>query len=367
MSYFTLSPSCVSIFSMTEREELFTKTEEKIEETTKLLRAHFYDLGLTLFRHPDILPSQMGVSLNKAAAEAEKAMKESEGRLDKNKEFTLEYDQRKERKLLLDDESERIRGEEKEIRLRLGALIYEQCSLDLLPRDKFSAIYLDSDEEKSLNENAISRSFWKRIKAASALNVMHKNAHNRYLDYSSFADSDDCAILISGQKAHELISALRDVETRRKENNTEQSDLEGYLSENLQRRKGLSKSALEDEKIDVEEKETAFRECIINYGNYLYDRGGSWIDEKTPPDVLDIVQAILENQKAYSSLNSERSRIEKEAKADDYKALIESEKEKIRILEEEKRKIDDQISGIEKEIERLESLVERIFKNQDRF
>lgn len=351
---------------MTSREELFVRTEEKIEETTRLLRKHFYDLGIILFKNPSILPSTMGVSLKKASDEAEKALEEARLKKKDDEDFIAQYDEKKERKLEKDGESEKKREEEKELRLRIGALIYEQCSLGLLPREKFSSVYIDSDEEKALNEKALSRSFFKRVKASSALAILRKNLSSRYLDYSSFADNEENAILISGRKAEELISSLQSVMESRKAISSEESELEIYLGENLQRRRALSKSQLEEEEASLEEKQNAFNECIINYGNYLYDRAASWIGESTPSSVLDIVQSILESQRTYSSLNKERALIEKQAKADDYKTLIESEKEKIRILEGEKDKIDLQIAEIQKEIERLEGLVERIFKNQDR-
>ena len=101
---------------------------------------------------------------------------------------------------------------------------------------------------------------------------------------------------------------------------------------------------------------------MINYGNYLYDRGGSWIGETTPSEILDILQKIIEIQNEYRELNERKQRLQKEAKADDYKALIEEEKEKIKILLGEREKIDMQIEDIEKEIKRLESLVDRLVK-----
>ena len=54
------------------------------------------------------------------------------------------------------------------------------------------------------------------------------------------------------------------------------------------------------------------------------------------------------------------NRLKKEAKADDYKALIEEEKAKILILQKEKERIDQQIAQIENEIERLEGSIDRL-------
>ncbi len=350
---------------MTTREELFRETEEKIENTTLKLRSHFFDLGIMLFRNPDLLPGGMGVSLVKAAESAETALREAEEKKKDDESFAEEYDAKKREKIEKDDRLEGLRESEREIRLKLGALIYEQCSLDLLPRESFSSVYADTDEEKSLAEKSRSRSFWSRLRSSSALSRMKRSDRERYLDYSSFADNDATAILISGEKAQNLVKELCDVKSERGLISEEDEKLEEYLSENLSRRKNLEKGGMEEDGSSLEAKKAEFDECIINYGNYLYDRGGSWIGENTPTEVLDALQLILENQNEYGSLLKKREQLQKEAKADDYKALIEEERNKIRILEEEKGRIDTQIEEISKEIERLESLVERLVRTQE--
>ena len=350
---------------MTTREDLFRETEEKIDDTTRKLRSHFFDLGIMLYRNPDLLPSEMGVSLVKAATEAEEALKRAGEKKDDDFRFVDEYDRKKSEKIEKDERLETLRLSEKDMRLKLGALIYEQCSLDLLPRESFSSVYADSDEEKNLSEKSQSKSFWSRFRSSSALSRMKKSDTTRYLDYSSFADNDATALMISGEKAQDLISELRSVKEERSGVQAEEETLEAYLSQNLQRRKALEKGGLDEDDSTLEEKKTGFDECIINYGNYLYDRGGSWIGENTPTEVLDCLQVILENQNEYARLQKRREQLQKEAKADDYKALIEEERNKIRILEEEKSRIDSQIDEIGKEIERLESLVERLVRTQD--
>lgn len=357
--------SCVIIFSVTEREELFKETEDKIDETTKELRGHFYDLGLILFNNPEILPYGMGVSLLKASKEAYDSLREAREKKNGDEAFIKEYEERKEKKIKTETALEELREKEKETRLILGALIYEQCSLSLLPREKFSSVYDDSDREKELVKTTGGSSFFRKLRASSELTLMRKNDRNRYLDYSSFADDEENAVLITGEKAQNLVSVLMDIKKKREILSGDASGDEVFLTEGLSRYRSLEKGGIEDDKTSLEEKENAFHECMINYGNYLYDRGGTWIGENTPAEVLDIFEKILESQKEYARLNECRKQLEKEAEADDYKALIKSEKEKIRILTDEKTKIDMQIGEIEKEIERLENLLKRLFRNQD--
>ena len=48
---------------MVTREELFRETEERIEDTTEVLRSFFHDLGEAVYKDQSVLPISMGVSL----------------------------------------------------------------------------------------------------------------------------------------------------------------------------------------------------------------------------------------------------------------------------------------------------------------
>lgn len=87
---------------MNSREELFKETEDRIDQTTNELRKYFFDLGIMMFHNPDILPSQMGVSLIKATKEAEDNLKNAQEKEQSDALFILEFDKKKERKLEVD-------------------------------------------------------------------------------------------------------------------------------------------------------------------------------------------------------------------------------------------------------------------------
>ncbi len=347
---------------MVTREELFRETEEKIEETTEVLRSFFHDLGEAIYKDQSVLPVQMGVSLLEVVKKAENDMNTAFSSREDDKAFSVEFDETKNRKTWVDDEMEKLREEEKDIRLCIGALIYEQCSLGLLDRDRFSSVYADSDEEKKLSEKAEAKSLFSRLSSRSALSRMKRSDNSRYLDYSSLIDNEENAVSLSGGNAETLVKKLEAVKEKRALLFQEKEEKDIYLSQNIARRKALEKGGLESDDERVEDSLSAYNEALINYGNYLYDRGGSWIGETTPPEILDILQKIIEIQNEYRELNERKSRLQKEAKADDYKALIEEEKEKIKILLGEREKIDMQIEDIEKEISRLEGLVEKLVK-----
>ena len=347
---------------MVTREELFRETEEKIEDTTEVLRSYFHDLGEAIYKDQSVLPAPMGVSLLEEVKKAENDMNQAFASREDDKEFITQFDEIKERKTIVDDEMENLREKERNLRLRIGALIYEQCSLGLLDRDRFSSVYADSDEEKKLSEKAEGKSIISRLSSRSALSRLKRSDNSRYLDYSSLVDDEENAVSLSGGNAVTLMKNLEEIKEKRAILFQEKEDKGYYLSQNISRRRLLEKGGVEKDDEKVEDSQVAYKEALINYGNYLYDRGGSWIGETTPSEILDILQKIIEIQNEYRELNERKQRLQQEAKADDYKALIEEEKEKIKILLGEREKIDMQIEYIEKEIKRLESLVDRLVK-----
>ena len=200
---------------MVTREELFQETEERIEEITEVLRTCFHDLGEAVYKDQSVLPVKMGVSLLEEVEKAENEMKEALSCREEDNEFVAQFDEIKERKTEVDDEMENLRVEERDVRLCLGALIYEQCSLGLLDRSRFSSVYADSDEEKKLSEKAEGKSLFSRLSSRSALSRMKRSDNSRYLDYSSLIDDEENAVSLSGGNAETLVKKLESVKESR--------------------------------------------------------------------------------------------------------------------------------------------------------
>ena len=95
---------------------------------------------------------------------------------------------------------------------------------------------------------------------------------------------------------------------------------------------------------------------------YLPETPISKIGRFLPQGIQEHKREIRSFMPRYGCINERKNQLKAEAKADDYKALIEEEKERIRILEGEREKIALQIEDIKKEIAMLESLVDRLIK-----
>lgn len=345
---------------MRAREEVAAELEEKLDSVAEDIRSEYYNLGLYLFENADSLDIPMGKKLFDGVKEAECEKQRSKELLDDSKKFISEYKEKAEMAENLKDQINVKRGENKMIKLRLGALIYEQCSLSLLDSSLFSEVYKDAKEEKRYRDKAESNAFLDRIFSKHGKAKMQRNNDSRFLSYAEYALDKKAIESLSGDNAKDLYKDAESSTKELKELSSSLDDLNAEIKAMEDRRRTLEKGDLERQENASFEAEDRLREQVIGYGNYLFDKGASWIGETTPTAVLDYLDSILKKQQEYSSLTNTMARLKKEAKADDFKALIEEEKAKILILQKEKERIDMQIAQIENEIERLEGSIDRL-------
>lgn len=345
---------------MGSREELQREIEDKIESQKELLSSYFYSLGSMAFNKEE----ELGITLaGKLKGEAENALihrDEAEAELKKLSSFHEEYQRKSVRKseleTLISDVEDRIRDE----KIKLGAVIYEKCSLQRLDNAIFSTIYKDVRNEKALVDKQEKGSIFSKFISRAGLNNVRASQEKRYLRYADEIIDRNLASVLKGDSAETILGMMDKDNDLIRETKAELAELVLFLDQHEDEDRKLERSGL-DEAIEwADKKNSEYYESVVNYGNYLYDKGSSWVGENTPSEILDLLQSIIEGQDAYARLYSTRERLRKEAKADDYKSLIEQEKAKILILNKEKEKIDIQIAKIETEIQRLSNLIDRL-------
>ncbi len=345
---------------MRAREEVAAELEERLNNVAEEIRSEYYSLGLYLFSNADSLNIPMGKKLLDGVKEAEADKIRAQELLTESKRFLSEYKDKAQRAESLRDQINVKRGENKMVKLRLGALIYEQCSLSLLDKALFSSVYKDVEEEKRYIDKSGSNAFLDRIFSKHGKAKMQRSNDSRFLSYAESALDKKTFEALNGENAKALYSDAASSTEELKVLSSALEDLNIEIKTMEDRRRALEKGELEKLDSASYEADDRLREQVIGYGNYLFDKGASWIGENTPSDVLDYLDSILKKQQEYTSLTATMARLKKEAKADDIKALIEEEKAKILILQKEKERIDMQIAQIENEIERLEGSIDRL-------
>ena len=347
---------------MGSREELQREIDEKIENQKELLSSYFYKLGSAAFQNEENLSIILGTKLKREAEDAKINSEEASAELSKLTQFHEDYLKKSERRDELEHLISNIKDTLSEEKIKLGAIIYEQCSLSLLDNAIFFDIYKDVNSEKKYIKNLEDGSIWGKFASKAGLGKVRSSQDKRYLKYADSIIDRGLSTALKGESAKKILSSIEKNMETFSEMKAELDEISSFLDLHAEEHRKLEKSELEEAHKWAEEKEVAYYDSIVTYGNYLYDKGSSWVGENTPADILDLLENIIKSQAEYSSLYSTRERLKKEAKADDYKALIEQEQTKILILNREKEKIDIQIAKHEAEIKKLNAMIDRLEK-----
>ena len=331
-----------------EKEEI----EKEIEEESESFRHLSASLGSLMFSS-SVLKEESG-ALRAALSDIRKRKDEENRNLLIMKETVSSYEERKERKDALDREIESGVEEIRALSIRLGAAIYEQCSFSIPDKAIFACAYKDLEEENKLSSQ--SSPFLRIINHGKAA-IRRIGRDSRYSAYADAAISSDTPLEGNALSLrNEIIEKGKKLEEMKGERNALLSSLESDSDSYKEMvHSSIAAATAEIEKLEEEELDASSR-----LGSFFFDNGERWIDENTAPEALDSVENLLASSKRLDELKREKERIERDAKRDEYLALIESEEAKIRVLEEDKARLDAEIDGIRGEIERLKREIDKL-------
>lgn len=345
-----------TLLAMQAIDELMAQIEEKEESIRESIRDAELQLGMEAVRVREALGLRVGGKLLEAAIDASAAVA-SAAEAAENGRALLDERRR------LEDELEHLMreassedGEKRRLSIRLGAMIYEQCSFSLLDRDVFRIVYDDVEEDRRLEERD-DGSFISRLVGSGKARMRRMGEEGRFISYAAIALKSDARL--DGENAAALLSSLKALEERRRTQGEEIAALQGKLAEGREKAR-MEERSLESSAAHIGTLRRSEEEALVSYGSYLYDKGSEWIGEDTPSSILDAIEALLKLHDSYDEVQHEKDRLGREAKADDYRAMIESEEGKIMVLEKEKERIDREIAQIRREIDSLKMRIRRL-------
>ena len=341
---------------MSAIEELSLEIEEKEKTIREGIRGAELRLGLTAIKYREVLGLKVGGRLLEAALDATAATSDAIAKDESSKAFLDSFrDENAKLEEALSDEKAR-EAEIRRLSIRLGAMIYEQCSFSLLDKNSYRVVYDDVEADRKLEENG-SGTFFSRILGSSKAKMRKIGEEGRFISYTELAIKSGSPL--DGENASSLLESIISLRDRKAEAEKEIKALEEKLSSDTEKARAAEKGLLgsADRLRTLQNTE---EDAIVSYGSYLYDKGSEWIDKDTPSDILDILEDLLRLHKEFDDVLAEKDRLDREAKADDYRAIIESEEGKIMVLEKEKERIDREIAEIKKEIEGLRMRIERL-------
>lgn len=333
------------------------ESSEKIEEKSDELRSLFYALGRLISSEKERPP--VGKALLDRVISLRGQIEDIELLMEREEKMIQERSRAEDEICELDKSIKNDPGLLKSLYSKLGAIIYERASLELIKREHFGEAYLKKEEEEAIidglkSKNPLIKALFKmKEKTFSALKEsLFEGLGKKAIENKSY-------IYIGGEQsqniAEKIIKAL-DGESRLRDRKKSLEDRISLLDDEIKEIRGYEKSPFKER---LEEKKRDYYEAAVSYGNYLYEKGEIWISENTSSEALDLVEAILSSQKEYSDLKERKRDEERRAKREEIRILISQEEDKLDILEREKKRIDSHMDEIKKEIKRLESFLSK--------
>lgn len=223
----------------------------------------------------------------------------------------------------------------------LGELMFEQRKMNVLS-EKID--FLEDDYRQYLRmQDEGAQGPLRRMLSRLDQSSFEKDGPRRYLNYARKLYEEGKEDLVTGERAEAIKREIETLSSRLDAQENAYSVLRGKLEgEGIPLEEGVNSTSSD------------LKKFLIGYGNYLFENGQKWIDENTPDDILDLISALLENERA---LDAEERRIRAEegrAKAKEIDALIKENRMRIGALEAELERLEGKISTLRHEIMELE-------------
>lgn len=337
-----------------EKEEI----ERDIIKESEDFRLFSSELGRIMFSSPVL--REETESLRTRLDDIRKRRKEEEKKLSIMKETVSSYEERKARKEALEGLIEKSKAESKELSVRLGAAIYEQCSFSIPDKTVFAAVYSDLAEDNRLEESSSSPFMRILNHGKAALRKMGRDS--RYASYASIALSSSAEL---EGNAFALKGQIEDIKKEEAEMAVERDALLASLESDSDSYREMVRTSIAESTSVIEKLGKSEEEAEAEIGRFFFDRGGDWIDETTPQEALDSVEKMLLSANRTEELRKNLDKLERSAKRDEYNALIESEEGKIKVLEEDKARLDSEIEEMKAEIARLRREIDKLGGDYD--
>ena len=349
-------PEAVTLPYMSAKEELEGEISAREADIRERIRNACLSLGIKAAREHEMLGFSVGGSLLDAALKAtdDRRAAEENGRAIHSFLESFHADEE-----TLSAALEEARNAEAVIRrlsIRLGALIYEQCSFSLLDKEQYRIVYDDVEADRQL-EARDGASIFSRLLGSGKARVRKMGEESRFISYAGIALASGTPP--AGERSESLFGELQEAISRKKAAEHEADS----VSERIEIAKEKARDAERDLAAAdgrVRSASSAEEKALADYGSFLYDKGSSWIDKDTPSDILDSLEELLSLHGEYDRVLAEKARLEREAKADDLRAMIESEEGKIMVLEKEKERIDREIEELKSNIEAMRMRIGRL-------
>lgn len=290
------------IFIMQDVVLQINELEEKQRVADKSLRSYAGQLGRSV-AHKDgyetLFPALRDEYLMR---EAELVKAQEEKRLVSDLIQAQKEGQKKRERLKA--RRKEIEEAHKEIKIRLGAIFFEQAQAESCDPSVSAALDHIVSRYKKLKYNTQNGSFFSS--ATSKLLLAMTNQNKDFLSAFKAVEDDNLFSLIQGERAQKLIGEYQEYKRQLGDIEKELKELDEDISD--------ADELAENHRKEVEER---LNQCVldeeaaaVSYGLYLFDNAVKWLKDNTANHIVDIVSDMLKTQEIIEE-NTRQIRLKK--------------------------------------------------------
>lgn len=335
------------------------KTEKELEDAFTSQRQQARRLGIA-FSSSDNTSLVISPTMKENVIRCENEYDELKARLEACTAAisALEGDKRNLKRL--EAERRQLESTLSDARIRLGAIAFEQAQCADAPAELAAALSSYTTTYRSLSERAAGgglSGFAASIRFRSVVRGQKKD----FNAICTILEREGLLHMLGGERAPALVHEVEKTSVELKSIIAEIEECRAH-ADKVQGEGSERPQQLADA---VKEAGRVAEEAEISYGMYLFQNGAKWIASDTPALLLDIVSAMLSEQKKIDALQQKSRRAQDKLAIDDFRLMIKNNCQKQEALRSEIAMIQRQIEDISAENEVLEKKIRGLIDGRD--
>lgn len=260
----------------------------------------------------------------------------------------------------LESEHRELNSSVSQLRVRLGAIAFEQAQCADAPAQLSAALSSYITTYRTLSERS-SAGGLAGLAASIRLKSVVRGQKKDFSAICTILEEERLLGLLRGERAASLVRDIDRESARMKIISCEIEECRAH-ADKVQGEGGERPQQLADA---VKEAGRKAEEAEISYGMYLFQNGAKWISSETSRTLLDIVGAMLSEQKKIDSLQQKSQRARDQLAIDDFRLMIRNNCQKQEALRSEIAVIERQIEEIAAENEVLEKKIKGLLDGRE--
>lgn len=235
---------------------------------------------------------------------------------------------------------------------KLGSLLFSLKAEGRLA-DEIAFINDDWSEYDKIMSSS-NNGFFNRFVRKWDLSSFEKNQEERFLNYGKLLFDQKLENYLVTEEGVKLVFDIRMLMDKR----DAQLGSYGILSSKISP-DSLERNEIDDMESLLSAKKDDYARMLLDYGLMLFENGEKWVDQDTPPGILDHLGRMLEIESGIRENSKKESELLSRLDVQHVYAMLSKKQADLERLKAERQALSNRINALEDEISRLRSMFDK--------